>query len=151
MKIATWNVNSIRVRLQHLCDWMATAKPDVVALQETKVVDEQFPHAEIEAAGYRSVCSGQKAYNGVAILSRSPLDDVVTDFPGLDDPQRRTLAATIAGVRVLNVYIPNGESVGSEKYSYKLDWLERLMTYVQAQLAEHQRLVLLGDFNMSGD
>jgi exodeoxyribonuclease-3 len=149
MKIATWNVNSIRVRLAHLCDWLAAVTPDVVALQETKVIDEQFPFEAIESAGYRSVCSGQKAYNGVAILSRYSLEDVGSDFPGLDNAQRRTLAATINGVRVLNVYVPNGESVGSEKYAYKLGWLECLITYVRGQLAEHGKVVLLGDFNIA--
>lgn len=149
MKIATWNVNSLRVRLPHLLDWLATERPDIVALQETKVVDEQFPHGEIETAGYRAVCSGQKTYNGVAILGRSSMTDVVCDLQGFDDVQRRTLAATIDGVRVVNVYVPNGESVGSTKYEYKLDWLERLTRYLITSLQEHPRLVLLGDFNIA--
>jgi exodeoxyribonuclease-3 len=127
---------------------MAAAEPDVVALQETKVVDEQFPHAEVEAAGYRSLCSGQKAYNGVALLSREPLKDVVTDLPGMEDPQRRTLAATFGGLRIVNVYVPNGESVGSEKYEYKLEWLEKLTAYLRDQLTVCPQLVLLGDFNI---
>jgi exodeoxyribonuclease-3 len=149
MKIATWNVNSLRVRLPHVLDWLAGEKPEVVALQETKTVDEQFPHAELEAAGYGSVCSGQKTYNGVALLGRTALEEVVCDFPGMDDPQRRTLAATAGGVRIVNVYVPNGESVGSEKYAYKLDWLERLTAYLREQLARHPRLVLVGDFNIA--
>jgi exodeoxyribonuclease III len=149
MKIATWNVNSLRVRLPHVIEWLGSEKPDVLALQETKTVDEQFPHAELQAAGYHSVCAGQKTYNGVALLSRQPLADMLRDFPGIDDAQRRTLAATIGGIRVLNVYVPNGESVGSEKYAYKLDWLERLTAYVRDQLTKHPRLVLLGDFNIA--
>jgi len=149
MKIATWNVNSLRVRLPHVLDWLAEEKPDVLALQETKVTDDAFPYAEIGAAGYESVCSGQKTYNGVALLSRKPLEDVVRDFSGLDDVQRRTLAATVAGVRLLDVYVPNGESVDSDKYVYKLEWLRRLTAYVRAQLDEHARLVLVGDFNIA--
>lgn len=149
MKIATWNVNSLRVRLPQLTTWLAAEQPDVVGLQETKLVDDDFPVAEIEAAGYRSVFSGQKTYNGVAVLSRTPVSDVVRDVPGLDDHQRRVLVATWNGVRVLNVYVPNGQSVGSDKYAYKLDWLEKLTAYVAAQLAQYPRLLVLGDFNIA--
>ena len=149
MKIATWNVNSLRVRLPHVLDWIKTEQPDILALQETKMEDKDFPAADIEAAGYKAIYSGQKTYNGVAILSRHAGSDMFTDIPGLDDPQRRVLCATYDDVRVLNVYIPNGEAVGSEKYLYKLDWLEKLTAYVAAQCAVYPRLVLLGDFNIA--
>jgi exodeoxyribonuclease-3 len=148
-KIATWNVNSLKVRLGHVLDWLASEKPDVFALQETKTIDENFPAEEIEAAGYRAAFAGQKTYNGVATLSRSAGDEIVTDLAGLDDPQRRFLASTIDGIRVLNVYVPNGKEVGSESYVYKLDWLEKLRSYVEAELSRNPRLVVLGDFNVA--
>jgi len=147
-KIATWNVNSLKVRLGHVLDWLAAEKPDLLALQETQTVDENFPAEQIEAAGYRAVFAGQKTYNGVATLSLAPGEEVATDLPGLDDPQRRLLASTIDGVRVLNVYVPNGKEVGSDKYAYKLDWLEKLRGYVASELSRHPRLVVLGDFNI---
>lgn len=149
MKIATWNVNSLRVRLPQVLDWLKTAQPDILALQETKTEDKNFPVAEIEAAGYNVIYSGQKTYNGVAILSRIAGSDIATDIPHLDDHQRRVLCATFGAVRVLNVYIPNGEAVGSEKYSYKLGWLEKLTAYVEAQRAVYPHLILLGDFNIA--
>ena len=148
-KIASWNVNSLKVRLGHVLDWLAAEKPDVFALQETKTVDENFPVEQIEAAGYRAAFAGQKTYNGVATLSLAPGEEIATDLPGLDDPQRRILASTIDGVRVLNVYVPNGQEVGSDKYAYKLDWLEKLRGYVAAELSRHPRLVVLGDFNIA--
>ena len=151
MKIATWNVNSLKVRLPQVLDWVAAEAPDVLALQETKLTDENFPREEIEAAGYQVVYAGQKTYNGVAILSREPGTEVVTDIPGLDDPQRRILGASIAGVRVLNLYVVNGQEVGSDKYAYKLKWLARVRDYLAAQLREHPRLVVLGDFNIAPD
>jgi exodeoxyribonuclease-3 len=149
MKIATWNVNSLNVRLPQVLAWLAAEQPDVLALQETKLVDEKFPRADIEAAGYRAVYAGQKTYNGVAILSRAPAQEPVTDIPGLDDAQRRVLAATLDGVRVLNLYVPNGESVESDKYRYKLDWLAKLTDWIRTELSEHPRLVVLGDFNIA--
>ena len=149
MKVATWNVNSLRVRLPHLLDWLQINQPDIVALQETKLPDNDFPLAEIRQAGYQVVFSGQKTYNGVAILSRLPAGDIVTDIPGLDDEQRRILAVSCDGLRVINVYIPNGQSVGSDKYGYKLAWLEKLMAYLHQELERHPRLVLLGDFNIA--
>ncbi len=148
-KIATWNVNSLKVRLGHVLDWLATEKPDLLALQETKTVDENFPAEQIEEAGYRAAFAGQKTYNGVATLSLAPAEEIATELPDLDDPQRRLLASTIDGVRVLNVYVPNGQEVGSEKYAYKLDWLEKLRGYVAAELSRHPRLVVLGDFNIA--
>jgi exodeoxyribonuclease-3 len=149
MKIATWNVNSLKVRLPHVLEWLAANEPDVLVLQEIKQVTEVFPTEALQDAGYRSVASGQKTYNGVAIISKSEATDIVTDFPGFDDPQRRILAATIDGVRVLDLYIPNGSEVGSEKYAYKLSWLEALHNFLSAELAEHERLVVLGDFNIA--
>ena len=149
MKIVTWNVNSLNIRLPHVLDYLAETRPDVLALQETKLPDERFPREAIEAAGYRVVYAGQKTYNGVAVISRAEATDPVTDLPSLDDHQRRLLAVTLDGVRVVNVYIPNGQEVGSEKYAYKLRWLEALAAWLQGELARHPRLVLLGDFNIA--
>ena len=149
MKIATWNVNSLRVRLAQVLDWLRAVQPDVLAIQEIKLVDADFPSEEFAALGYRSVCNGQKTYNGVATLSRLPAEAVRKELPGSGDPQRRLLATTIGDLRVINVYVPNGERIGSEKYAYKLGWLERLRDFVRAELAAHPRLALLGDFNVA--
>ena len=149
MKIATWNVNSLRVRLPHLLDWAREARPDVIALQETKVSDDQFPAEAIAAGGYSAVYAGQKTYNGVAILSNTTPEDVITDVAGLDDPDRRILAATVAGVRVLNLYVVNGRQVDDPKYHHKLRWLEALTGFVRAELDRFERLVVLGDFNIA--
>ncbi len=149
MKIATWNVNSLNVRLPHVLEWLASAEPDVLVLQEIKQVSEAFPEASFVEAGYQAVASGQKTYNGVAVISRKPSADQVTDFPGFEDPQRRILASTIDGVRVINLYVPNGHSVGSEKYEYKLGWLAALNVFLKDQLKSHDKLVVLGDFNIA--
>ena len=149
MKIATWNVNSLKVRLPHVLDWLATSPVDILCLQETKTTDENFPVDEISAAGYRVVYSGQKTYNGVAILSKEAATDIITDIPGLDDPQRRILCATISGVRVLDLYVVNGQEVGSEKYAHKLHWLEQVAGFINAQLQQHERFVVVGDFNIA--
>ena len=149
MKIATWNVNSLRVRLPHLLDWLKAAQPDVVGLQELKCVDEQFPYAELEAAGYQAAVNGQKTYNGVAILSRHAITDVSRDLPGFADEQKRVIAATINGVRLVNVYVVNGQDVGTEKYAYKLRWLAALHAYLQSESALHPRLAVTGDFNIA--
>ena len=149
MKIATWNVNSLNVRLPQVVAWLAEVQPDVLALQETKLIDDKFPTAEIAAAGYQAVFSGQKTYNGVAILSRDPATEVVKDLPGLDDPQRRVLAALYGEVRVLNLYIPNGESLASDKYQYKLGWLDKLVDFIDAEIKRYPKLVVLGDFNIA--
>jgi len=151
MKIATWNVNSLNVRLGHVLEWLDSAKPDVLVLQEIKQVTEKFPQEALNEAGYQAVASGQKTYNGVAVISGSPPLDQVTDFPGFDDPQRRILAATIDGVRVVNLYVPNGHSVGSEKYAYKLGWLAALRGFLEDELKTHEKLVVLGDFNIAPD
>ncbi len=149
MKIATWNVNSLRVRLPHLLDCLAATRPDIVALQETKLPDSDFPLAEIRQAGYQAVYSGQKTYNGVALLSRIPAHDTLMDIPGLDDEQRRILAVSFDGLRVVNLYVPNGASVGSDKYNYKLAWLDRVCHYLERELERHPRMVVLGDFNIA--
>jgi len=149
MKIASWNVNSLRVRLPQVLEWLGEHQPDVLALQETKMTDDQFPAGEIEAAGYHVSYSGQKTYNGVAILAKGEVHDAITDLPDLDDPQRRLLAVTYEGVRIVAVYIPNGSEVGSEKYAYKLSWLASLTEFLRGELARHERLVLLGDFNIA--
>ena len=149
MKIATWNVNSMKVRLPHVLEWLGANAPDVLVLQEIKQVTDAFPADAVTAAGYQSIASGQKTYNGVAVISREPAMDPVTDFPGFDDPQRRILATTINGVRIVNLYVPNGSEVGSEKYEYKLGWLEALRGFLEAELARHEKLVVLGDFNIA--
>lgn len=149
MKIASWNVNSLKVRLPQVLQWLESEKPDIIGLQETKLTDELFPRGEIEAAGYRVLFSGQKTYNGVALLSREEATDPITDLPGLDDPQRRVLGATVNGVRFLNLYVPNGQEVGSDKYAYKLDWIEKLQAHVRAQLEIHENVVIVGDFNIA--
>ena len=151
MKIATWNVNSLKVRLGHVLDWLREASPDVLALQETKLTDENFPREAIEAAGYHAVYAGQKTYNGVAVLSKRPAADPARDIPHLADPARRILASTIDGVRIVNLYVVNGQEVGSEKYAYKLDWLDKVTRFVVDELARHDRLIVLGDFNIAPD
>jgi len=151
MKVASWNVNSLNVRLPHLSTWLAQAAPDVVALQETKLEDAKFPDSELASLGYLSVFSGQKTYNGVALLSRQPARDVVTDIGGLTDPQRRILIATIGDIRVVNLYVVNGQSVGSEKYAYKLDWLAKVHDWLAAELQRFPKMIVLGDFNIAPD
>jgi len=151
MKIATWNVNSLNVRLPHVLEWLETATPDVLVLQEIKQITEAFDQESFRAAGYHAVASGQKTYNGVAVISRGESSDHITDFPDFEDSQRRVLAATIDGVRVVNLYVPNGHSVGSEKYQYKLGWLAALHNFLQVELKDHERLVVLGDFNIAPD
>jgi exodeoxyribonuclease-3 len=149
VQIATWNVNSLRVRLPHLKDWLAAHPVDAIALQETKLADPDFPKDEIEALGLHVAFSGQRTYNGVAIVSRAPLADSVAGIPGFEDEQKRVLAATVGGVRLIDVYVPNGQTVGSDKFEYKLRWLDALRGYVAAEIARHPRLVLLGDFNIA--
>jgi len=151
LTLASWNVNSIRVRLTQLLDWLALQKPDIIGLQETKLQDENFPLAEIEQAGYNVVCNGQKTYNGVAVLARQPLnlEEIERDLPDLDDPQRRMLAVTCGDVRFINLYVPNGAEVGSEKFQYKLEWLDVLIAYLKQQQQQYSNLVVVGDFNIA--
>ena len=151
LKIASWNVNSLNVRLPHVLAWCDAEQPDVLALQETKLTDDRFPVAELQEAGYHSVFSGQKTYNGVAILSREEATDPVTDIPGLDDPQRRILAATVGDVRIVDLYVVNGSEVGSEKFEYKLHWLERVTAWLADEMQNHENVIVLGDFNIAPD
>ena len=149
MKIASWNVNSLRVRLPQVLEWLEDNPVDVLALQETKMTDEDFPAEEIEQAGYQVQYSGQKTYNGVAVLSKQEGRDVVKDINSLDDPQRRILAVTVDDVRVLNLYVVNGKEVGSDKYEYKLDWLKKVTAYIKKDLKNYPNYVVLGDFNIA--
>ena len=152
MRIATWNVNSIRARLPRLKAWLSSQEPDVVCLQETKCMDAEFPWAELEDLGYQAVHHGQKTYNGVAILAREAIEDVVRGFPDdEEDEQRRVIGATVAGIRFLNLYVVNGEAVGSEKYERKLVWLERLIDFLAGYHDLGQPLLVLGDFNITRD
>jgi exodeoxyribonuclease-3 len=149
VKLATWNVNSLKVRLPHLLDWVGRERPDVVCLQETKTEDANFPVQELQQAGYQSLFTGQKTYNGVAILTRVPVSETVSAMPSFADEQKRVLAATVDGVRVISVYVPNGESVESEKYRYKLSWLAALQQWLKHELERHPQLALLGDYNIA--
>lgn len=149
MKLATWNVNSLKVRLPHVLDWLAANQPDVLCLQETKLEDANFPLAEINAAGYQVIFSGQKTYNGVAIISKQPGQDVQIGIPDFDDEQKRLLAATYDGVRVVCGYFPNGQSLDSDKYQYKLRWLQGLTNWLKNEQEKHPKLALLGDYNIA--
>lgn len=149
MKIATWNVNSLKVRLPHVLDWLASNQPDVLCLQETKLQDEHFPIAEIAAAGYQTLYTGQRTYNGVALLSKQPGSEYIMGIPGLEDHQKRVVSAMYGDIRVVCIYVPNGEKVGSEKYEYKLRWLSALRDWIRAMLTIHEKLVVLGDFNIA--
>jgi exodeoxyribonuclease III len=151
MKIATWNVNSLKVRLPHVLEWLAAAQPDALCLQETKTEDGGFPFDALAAAGYQAIHNGQKTYNGVAILARHPVQDEIRDLPGFDDPQKRLIAATVEGVRLVCAYMPNGQAVDSDKYEYKLRWLAALADWLHDELDQHPRLALLGDFNIAPD
>jgi exodeoxyribonuclease-3 len=151
MRVATWNVNSLKVRLPQVLAWLEAQQPDVLCLQETKLEDAKFPAAEIQAAGYQVIYSGQKTYNGVAIISKEPAASAQAAIPDFDDPQKRVLAATVSGVRVICLYVPNGQSVESDKYRYKLDWLQRTQRWLASELAANDRLVVVGDFNIAPD
>lgn len=151
LKIATWNVNSLRVRLPHLLEWLAVHKPQVIALQETKIIDTDFPILEIAKAGYNVIFSGQKTYNGMAILSQQSGTEIIKDISELQDPQRRILAMTLGDVRIINLYVPNGQTVDSEKYRYKLDWLEKVTIFIGRELLTYPKLIILGDFNIAPD
>ena len=149
MKLATWNVNSLRVRLPQVIDWLRINQPDILCLQETKLSDENFPKNEIAATGYQSVFVGQKTYNGVAILSKESCSEVVTAIPGFVDEQKRVIAATYGRLRIICIYVPNGEAIDSEKYGYKLKWLPALSKWLAQELRNYKKLVLLGDFNIA--
>ncbi len=147
--IASWNVNSLKVRLPQVLQWLDTHEPDVLALQETKTQDENFPANAFDELGYQVVFSGQKTYNGVAVVSRKPIQVLHTGLPGFEDPQKRVLCALVDDVCVLNLYVPNGSEVGSDKYAYKLDWLARLDVFTGELLQNYDNLILLGDFNIT--
>lgn len=152
MKIATWNVNSLAVRLPQVLEWLAVQSPEVLCLQETKVVDEKFPFAEIEAAGYQAHCFGQKTYNGVALLTRgeaSQASEVSNNIFGFDDPQARVITATVQGIRIVGAYFPNGQAPDSEKFVYKMRWIEALRTWLANEVIAYPRLVLVGDYNIA--
>ena len=150
MKIASWNVNSLNVRLPHLQQWLQDSAPDVVALQETKLEDERFPDTALATLGYRSVFAGQKTYNGVALLARgTAIENVQVGIPGFEDPQQRVIAATVNGIRVVNFYVVNGQSVGSEKFDYKLRWLQAAHAMLADEITRHPDMVVLGDFNIA--
>jgi len=151
MKLATWNVNSLKVRLPQVLDWLQMHQPDVLCLQETKLTDENFPQQDIAEAGYQSFFIGQKTYNGVAILSKQPGDAVVTAIPDFEDEQKRVLAATFDELRVICIYVPNGEAVESKKYKYKLDWLQALTKWLRDELNNYPKLAILGDYNIAPD
>ncbi len=151
MQLATWNVNSLAVRLPQLLDWLAANPVDVLALQETKLTDDKFPAAAIQAAGYSVQWFGQKTYNGVALLSRTPAEDVTKNLIGFEDPQARLIAGTVAGVRVIGAYFPNGQAPDSEKFVYKMRWQDALHDWLREELAAHPQLVLMGDFNVAPD
>ena len=149
MKIASWNVNSIRVRIDHVRDWLKEQQADVLGLQEIKMPEENYPASDLEDAGYHSLVNGQKTYNGVALLSREQPEDPIRDLPGYDDPQKRVVAATYRDIRAINVYVPNGQTVGSDKFEYKLEWLDALREFLAAELLKHPRLVVFGDYNIA--
>lgn len=149
MKIATWNVNSLRVRLPQVLSWLEEEKPDILALQETKVQNSDFPAFALSEIGYYVSYSGQKAYNGVALITCHPPKDLITDPPTLQDPQRRCCAVTVHGWRLINLYVPNGEEVGTEKYRYKLEWLARIQIWLEQELKRYPYMVVLGDFNIA--
>ncbi len=149
MKLATWNVNSLKVRLPQVLQWLESSPVDVLCLQETKLTDDKFPASEIEAAGYQVAFTGQKTYNGVAILSRHPITEVVKNNPLFPDEQQRIISATIEGMRIVCAYVPNGQAVGSDKYEYKLRWLEALIQWLEAEVQQFPSLALLGDYNIA--
>ena len=151
MKIASWNVNSLKVRLPQLLAWLADQQPDVVCLQETKLQDQDFPSQEIAALGYQAVFSGQKTYNGVALLTRETPTDIVVGNPLYPDEQKRLLALTVSGISVVCAYVPNGQAVGSDKYAYKLEWLDALAKWISEKLDTNPQLILAGDFNIAPD
>lgn len=151
MKLATWNVNSLSVRLPQVLDWLAANPVDVLALQELKLTDDKFPHQAFKDAGYESVCFGQKTYNGVALISKTNATDLIKNIPGFDDEMARVITGTVDGIRVVGAYFPNGQEPGSEKFEYKMEWLKGLRSWLKTELVKHPNLVLMGDFNITTD
>lgn len=150
-KLATWNVNSLNVRLPHVLDWLSANKPDVLCIQETKQEDSKFPYEPLKEIGYNAIHNGQKTYNGVAILSPHAIENVQFDIPNFQDEQKRLIAATINGIRIVCAYIVNGQAVDSEKYEYKMRWLKAFTIWLQNEMAAHPNLALLGDYNIAPD
>ena len=151
MKLATWNINSLSVRLPQVLDWLRTNPVDVLALQELKLTDDKFPTAALQEAGYHAECFGQKTYNGVALLSRAPIAQVVRNIPGFDDDMARVISGEVGGVRVVGAYFPNGQAPGTDKFEYKMHWLKGLRDWLRLELEKHPRLVLMGDYNITFD
>lgn len=151
MKIASWNVNSLKARMEHVQAWLETAQPDVLAMQEIKMETHLFPHQAFKELGYESLANGQKTYNGVAILARTPIQDPVTAIPDFADEQKRVLAVTVGDLRIIDLYVVNGQEVGSEKYQYKLNWLEAAHRWLAEEAKAHPNLIVLGDFNIAPD
>lgn len=151
MKFATWNVNSLNVRLPQVLDWLAQTQTDVLTLQELKIPDERFPHEAFTQAGYYSECFGQKTYNGVAMISRFPMTDIIRNIPDFEDEQSRLIAATIKGIRIVGAYFPNGESPESDKFTYKMCWLDALHSWLGTELKAHSQLIIAGDYNIAPD
>jgi exodeoxyribonuclease-3 len=151
MKLATWNINSLSVRLPQVLDWLQTNPVDVLALQELKLTDDKFPAAALQEAGYHAECFGQKTYNGVALLSRAPIAQVVRNIPGFDDDMARVISGEVGDVRVIGAYFPNGQAPGSDKFEYKMHWLKALRDWLRLELVKHPRLVLMGDYNITFD
>lgn len=149
MRIATWNVNSLKVRLPQVLDWLIKHQPDALCLQELKLEDAKFPVAEVQAAGFSAIFSGQKTYNGVAILCREPATNIARGIAGFADEQRRVISADVGGVRLVCAYVPNGQSIGSDKYQYKLNWLAAFATWLKQELAAHPHVAVLGDYNIA--
>ena len=149
LKLASWNVNSLKVRLDQVLEWMESSQIDVLAMQETKLIDENFPATAFTDKGYHIVFAGQKTYNGVAVISKHPVTDIITDIPDLADPQRRILAVTVAGMRLINLYVPNGSDLTSDKYQYKLNWLQKVTAFIQQQLNLYPKMAVVGDFNIA--
>jgi exodeoxyribonuclease III len=149
MQLATWNVNSLAVRLPQVLDWLGQHQPEVVVLQETKLTDDKFPHADFAQAGYEAQWFGQKTYNGVALLSKAPAADVVRNIPGFADEQARVIAGTVGELRVIGAYFPNGQAPGTDKFEYKMQWMRALRDWVREELARHPKLVLMGDYNVA--
>jgi len=151
MKLATWNINSLSVRLPQVLDWLQTNPVDVLALQELKLTDDKFPAAALQEAGYHAECFGQKTYNGVALLSRAPIAQVVRNIPGFDDDMARVISGEVGGGRVVGAYFPNGQAPGTDKFEYKMHWLKGLRDWLRLELEKHPRLVLMGDYNITFD
>jgi exodeoxyribonuclease-3 len=149
LKLATWNVNSLAVRLPQLLDWLAAHPVDAMVLQETKLTDDKFPHGELQAAGWHTQWHGQRTYNGVALLSRVPATAVVKNIPEFDDEQARVITATLGDLRIVGAYFPNGQAPGTDKFAYKMRWMEALRDWLLRELATHDKLVLMGDFNIA--